>query len=111
MINLSAVSLTPPNSLSSVLLSPLINIHSRLSPRIFEKTLKRPNMGYPGARGTLVNEKKLKLKISCQTPFNMLSKISELQVLKSELKCLKHENLNLCERRKNFIVLGRGLNL
>jgi hypothetical protein len=41
---------------------------------------------------------------------NMLSKLSKLQVLQSELNCLKHENVNLCERRKIFIVLGRGLN-
>ncbi len=26
-------------------------------------------MGYSGARGTLINEKNLKSKISCQTPF------------------------------------------
>ncbi len=40
VINLSAVSFTPPNSLSPVWLMPLINIHSRLSPRIFEKKSK-----------------------------------------------------------------------
>jgi hypothetical protein len=27
-------------------------------------------MDYSGARGTLIHEKKLKSKISCQTPFN-----------------------------------------
>jgi hypothetical protein len=27
-------------------------------------------MGYSGARGTLIYEKNLKSKISCQTPFN-----------------------------------------
>jgi hypothetical protein len=27
-------------------------------------------MGYSGARGTLIYEKNLKAKISCQTPFN-----------------------------------------
>jgi hypothetical protein len=28
-------------------------------------------MEYSGAPGTLIHEKKLKLKISCQTPFNI----------------------------------------
>jgi len=28
-------------------------------------------MEYKGARGTLIHEKNLKLKISCQTPFKM----------------------------------------
>jgi hypothetical protein len=28
-------------------------------------------LGYSGARGTLIYEKKLKPKISCQTPFNI----------------------------------------
>ncbi len=28
-------------------------------------------MGYSGARGTLIYEKNLKAKISCQTPFNL----------------------------------------
>jgi hypothetical protein len=66
--NLSLVMLTPPNSLSPVSLAPLINIHSRLSRRIFEMIL----MDYSGARGTLIHEKKLRSKISCQTPFNKL---------------------------------------
>jgi hypothetical protein len=30
-------------------------------------------MGLSGARGTLIHEKNLKLKISCQTPFGKLS--------------------------------------
>ncbi len=33
-------------------------------------------MGYAGARGTLIYEKNLKAKISCQTPFNYISMIS-----------------------------------
>jgi hypothetical protein len=54
-----------------VLLTPLINIHSRISPRIFEK-FEMVLMGYSGALGTLIYEKNLKAKISCQTPFQML---------------------------------------
>ncbi len=41
-INLSPISLAPVNSLSPVSLTPVINIHSRLSLRIFWKNLKRP---------------------------------------------------------------------
>ncbi len=39
---------------SPVSLTPLINIHSRISPRIFEKF----EMVHSGARGTLIYEKK-----------------------------------------------------
>ncbi len=53
---------------SPVSLTPLINIHSRISPRIFEK-FEMVLMGYSGARGTLIYEKNLMSKISCQTPF------------------------------------------
>jgi hypothetical protein len=53
---------------SPVSLTPLTNIHLRLSPRIFEKIRNDP-IGYSEARGTLIYEKKLKSKISCQTPF------------------------------------------
>ncbi len=31
---------------------------------------------YSGARGTLIHEKKLKSKISCQTLFNQLSRVT-----------------------------------
>jgi hypothetical protein len=34
-------------------------------------------MGYSGARGTLIYEKNLKAKISCQTPFKDLDKRSQ----------------------------------
>ncbi len=50
-------------------LTPLINIHSRISPGIFKK-IQNGLMGYSGARETLIYEKYLMLKISCQTPFN-----------------------------------------
>jgi hypothetical protein len=43
-------------------------IHSRISPRIFEKP-EMVLMGYSGARGTLIYEKNLKSKMSFQTPF------------------------------------------
>jgi hypothetical protein len=56
--------------LSPVSLTPLINIHSQISPRIFEK-FEMVLMGYSGVRGKLIYEKTLKLKISCQAPFNM----------------------------------------
>jgi hypothetical protein len=39
----SAVALTLPSSLSPVSLTPLIKIHLRLSPRIFEKSRNYPN--------------------------------------------------------------------
>ncbi len=65
-INFSPVSLTPLNSLST---TPAINIHSRISPRIFEKFETAPTE-YLGAWGTRIDEKNLKSKISCQTPFN-----------------------------------------
>jgi hypothetical protein len=42
-INLSAVSSTPLNSLSLVSLTALINLHSQLSRRIFEKCWNDPN--------------------------------------------------------------------
>jgi hypothetical protein len=58
--------------LSPVLLTPLINIHSRLSPQILKKFETIP-MGYSGALGTLNYEKNLKSKISCQTPLNLFS--------------------------------------
>jgi hypothetical protein len=58
---------------SPVSLTPLINIHSRISPRIFEKIRNGPNgiLTDSGARGTLFYEKNLMSKISCQTPFKM----------------------------------------
>jgi hypothetical protein len=34
-------------------------------------------MGYSGARGTLIYEKNLKAKISCQTPFNVPGELAE----------------------------------
>ncbi len=66
--NLSPMSLTPSNSLSPVLLTPLINIHSRLSWRIFEKSRNDPNVLLRGP-GDTDSWKKLRSKISCQTPF------------------------------------------
>jgi hypothetical protein len=36
----------------------------------FRKKFEMVLMGYSGARGTLIYEKNLKAKISCQTPFN-----------------------------------------
>jgi hypothetical protein len=44
--------------LSPVSLAPLINIHSRISPRIFEQ-IRNVIMRYTGARGTLIHDKKL----------------------------------------------------
>ncbi len=46
-------------------LTPLINIL-----REFLKKFEMVLLGYSGARGTLIYEKNLKSKISCQTPFN-----------------------------------------
>jgi hypothetical protein len=36
----------------------------------FRKKFEMVLMGYSGAQGTLIYEKNLKAKISCQTPFN-----------------------------------------
>jgi hypothetical protein len=44
------------------------NVHSRISPRIFEKIRNGPKEILMG-RGTLIHEKNLKSKILCQTPF------------------------------------------
>ncbi len=38
----------------------------------FRKKLEMVLMGYSGARGTLIYEKNLKAKISCQTPFKSI---------------------------------------
>ncbi len=73
VINLSVVLLTQPNSLSPVSLSSLINIHSRLSPQIFEKSSNDPN-GILRGSGDIDSWKKLKSKISCQTSFKCLTK-------------------------------------
>ncbi len=66
-IYFSPVSLTPLNSFSPVSLTPVININSRLSPRIFEKIQNGPN-GILGDLGDTDSWKKLRSKISCQTP-------------------------------------------
>ncbi len=58
-INFSPVSLTPLNSLSPV--------PEYL--REFSKKFKTTPREYLGAWGTLIHEKNLKSKISCQTPF------------------------------------------
>ncbi len=54
--------------LIAVSLTPVTNIHSRISPRIFEKNRNGPK-GILGAWETMIHEKNLKSKISCQTPF------------------------------------------
>ena len=46
-------------------LTPLINIHSRISLQIFKKIWNGPN-------GILIYEKNLMSKISCQTPFKII---------------------------------------
>ncbi len=48
--------------------TPLINIDSRISSRIFEKNWNGPD-GIRGPGEHWLIEKNLKLKISCQTPF------------------------------------------
>ncbi len=70
-LNFSLVSLTPLNSLLPVSLTPAINIHSRISPRIFEKIQNGPN-GILGGLGDTDSGKNLKTKISCQAPFKFL---------------------------------------
>jgi hypothetical protein len=46
------------------------------APRIFEKFVMIL-MGYSGVRGKLIYEKNLKLKISCQTPFNICMSVEQ----------------------------------
>jgi hypothetical protein len=48
--------------------TPVVNLELRISPRIFEKVLNGPNVGYTGAWGKLIHEKNLKLKISWHCP-------------------------------------------
>ncbi len=54
---------------SWVSLTPLINIHLWISPQIFKKIWNGPN-GIFRSPGKTDTWKNLKLKISCQTPFN-----------------------------------------
>ncbi len=72
-INLSPVSLTPVNRLLPVSLTLVINIHSQISLRIFEK-IRMARLEDLLARRTMINEKNLKSKISCQSPLNPESK-------------------------------------
>jgi hypothetical protein len=41
-------------------------------------------MGYSGAQGKLIPEKNLKLKISCQSPFNILCYLAMRYTCKSQ---------------------------
>jgi hypothetical protein len=74
-INLSPVSTTPaiteinfsPNSFSPVSLTPLININSRISPRIFEKIQNGLN-GILWGLGALIHGKKLRSKTRVRLP-------------------------------------------
>jgi hypothetical protein len=68
--------------LSSVLLTPLTNIHSRLSPRIFEKNGNDPN-GILRGQGDTDLRKNLKSKISWQTPFKKLRKAQKEKVFEN----------------------------
>ncbi len=43
-------------------------------------------MGYSGAQGTLIYEKNLKSKISCQTPFNIIKIVTHLEVTLQNVK-------------------------
>ena len=87
-INFSPVSLTPLNSL---------NIHSRIYPRISKKFKTAP-MEYLGAWGTLIHEKKLKSKISCQTPF-------KLKVPYNIYLRLRDLKIEICDVRRFFCRL------
>ncbi len=63
------VSLTLLNSLSPVSLTPLINIHSRISLQIFQKIQNGPIGVLGGGPGDTDSCKNMRSKISCQTPF------------------------------------------
>jgi hypothetical protein len=74
----------PVNSLLPVVLTPVIDIHSRISPRISKKFETAPKE-YLGAWGKMIYEKNLKSKNSCQTPFkdstnNALKQIKHIRV-------------------------------
>ncbi len=49
-------------------------------------------MGYSGAQGTLIYEKNLKSKISCQTPFNKLIAIT-LMLIENIQEFINRNNL------------------
>jgi hypothetical protein len=72
VINLPQVLFAPPNSLLLVSLTPLINIHLRLSLQIFEK-VETILMGYSGAQGTLFHEKNRSCNSFVRLPLNGLS--------------------------------------
>jgi hypothetical protein len=56
-------------------------------------------MVYSGARGTLIHEKKLKSKISCQTPFKGTVTLDD-DGLNRDLKVPKCENFH----RTDFLI-------
>ncbi len=74
-INLSQVSTTPAitENPGQGLIAGVIDTDDKHSfsniSANFRKNRKRAAMEYSGARGALIHEKKLKSKISCQTPF------------------------------------------
>ncbi len=59
---LSLVSLTPVANLSPLLLIPVVHLDLRIYPRIFEKNFKVVLLGYSGAGGKLIHEKKPEAK-------------------------------------------------
>ena len=69
-INFSPVSLTPLNSLSPVSTTPAINIHSRISPRIFEKIQNGPN-GILGGLGDTDSCKKPEIENRVRLPLKI----------------------------------------
>ncbi len=80
-----AVVVDTAEQLIPVSLTPVININSRISPRIFEKIQKGSNgIRYLGAWGTLIHEKNLNSKISCQTPFNWALQTGNGNTLKKD---------------------------
>ncbi len=63
LVDLPPVPLIPVANLPPVLLIPVVHLDLRISPRIFEK-FKTVLLGYSGAGGKLIHEKKQKQKIS-----------------------------------------------
>ncbi len=70
------MSTTPVNNLLPMSLTPVINVNSVISPRIFEKIRNGPK-GILLGPGDTDSWKNLKSKISCQTPFKKKSRTSE----------------------------------
>jgi hypothetical protein len=106
------------DSLSPVSLTPVINILREYLLE-FSKTFETAPMEYLGARGTMIHEKNLKSKISCQTTFKLLKITVNVSFQKDPFETYgKVTDTCSCSQpqisfRSNFCILCRrrlGLN-